>query len=146
VNKTTVQSLRKAVAAQKNNWITIFFETFDHESKLWEGTKSNTKSQDNALSMISQSGTVHCEVFLDMLHSQCWKSNRIVDFGHGCGIIVLLASFWAFHQKCFQFETIQKFGGNEATMSGTCCLDVFVLELLRSEPNMFLSIVEWEEG
>jgi ubiquitin len=70
-------------------------EHLDDLAKNWEGVKSNSLRADAANGMKSQSGTVHSQVFFDMLQA-LWKiSDGFVDFGSGRGIPVLFASFWA---------------------------------------------------
>ncbi len=78
-----------------------FFKSFDSESKAWEGVESNSESSNRSGQFRSQSGTVHCEQFFNMLQSQVSSSSKkgIVDFGHGRGIIILLASFWVSFQN-----------------------------------------------
>jgi hypothetical protein len=40
-----------------------------------------------------------------------------------------------FREKCFQFETVQRWGPEGESMRGTCYLDIFFLELLRFEDD-----------
>ncbi len=89
--KSSLDKLFEAAKDEKSHSV----QHLDELAKSWEGVRSNTLQADVASGMKSQSGTVHSQVFFDMLQA-FWKvSDGFVDFGSGRGIAVLFASFWA---------------------------------------------------